>query len=615
MWSLLVILTGGFSATLGPIRLSSRNPRNPAIIALVCGVFAWAAAPAGSRRRAIAGDVLTLWDAAYPVVMPAWSFGARLAERFEQRARLVAVAIAAVTALAIVYIGFTEEALVAASSDAYGYASQAHLWATRTLIVDQPLMRELSAQIPREATAPLAHRPAPDRMAIVPVTPPGLPLLMAFFEIVAGRDAIFWVVPLMAGVAIWATYLLGRQFGDASIGAVAAVLLATSPSFLFQLTSSPMSDIPVTAWWALALTFTLRASSRVADLSRAPSRAERPVPSGVERMSASTCSAVAGVCAGAAIVTRPNLLPLVAVPCALLVWDAVRQVHSDSTVRGASHSLLRSLAPATAFVMAIAPACAFLAALYDYWYGSPLSSGYGTLEQIYSWTYVRPNLARYPRWLMETQTPIVLLAAVAPVLARNRAAAIMLLSFIATTFGCYVFYVPFDAWWFLRFLLPSYPALLVLTSAMLLAVLRRLPVPARTIAIAVSVAWLAWHGFDTARARATFTSEGELKYAITGRYVADHLPPRAVLVSEQHSGSTRYYSERITLRFSWIPASMLDWTIDQVRGAGYEPYVLVEDWEEVDFRAKFRGARALASLDRAPVATLPLGNVRIYRVD
>ena len=33
----------------------------------------------------------------------------------------------------------------------------------------------------------------------------------------------------------------------------AAVLLAASPSFLFQLTSAPMSDIPATAWCTLAL--------------------------------------------------------------------------------------------------------------------------------------------------------------------------------------------------------------------------------------------------------------------------------------------------------------------------------------------------------------------------
>ena len=39
---------------------------------------------------------------------------------------------------------------------------------------------------------------------------PGLPMQMALFESLGGRDAVFYVMPLLAGVAVWATYALGR---------------------------------------------------------------------------------------------------------------------------------------------------------------------------------------------------------------------------------------------------------------------------------------------------------------------------------------------------------------------------------------------------------------------
>ena len=44
----------------------------------------------------------------------------------------------------------------------------------------------------------------------------------------------------------------------------------------------------------------------------------------------------------------------------------------------------------------------------------PLESGYGSLDTIFSVQHVLPNLARYPRWLVESHTPLVLLALVAP---------------------------------------------------------------------------------------------------------------------------------------------------------------------------------------------------------
>jgi hypothetical protein len=575
IWGPLVVVTGGFGFRLGPLSIFSRHARNPLIIALLLIVVAWALAPAGRRHGTIARDFG--WLGASLGRGLGWlrdrsrRWEAALVARSGNR---IAAAAATTLAVAVVAIGFREGALVAGGSDAWGYVSQAELWARGDLRIEQPLLRELTREIPAEAFAPLAYRPSVDRTTIVPVVAPGLPLLMALFLAIGGREAVFAVVPLLAGVAVLATYLLGTNLAGAWTGVAAAALLAASPSFLFQLTSSPMSDIPATAWWALSLALLL---------SDAPPRA-----------------LASGVAAGAAILTRANLAPLAIIPGILLVLCP-----------GRSTSRPRWL-PVALFAAGIVPVCVAIAGLNTYWYGSPFRSGYGSVDEIYAWRNIAPNLERYPRWLLESQTPFVLLALVAPWLLRRRAEAAGLLAFAIVLLACYLAYIPFDAWWFLRFLLPGYPALLTLAAAAMLWGAQRLPSGLRVVSAVATVMVIAWHGVTYATAQATFYSESEMKYAVAGRYVADHLPERAVLLAIQHSGSARYYSGRTTIRPEFIPADKLEWTLAEIRRHGYVPYALFEDWEVPAIEDRFRGRPAAAVSRRPPLADLPLGNVRIY---
>ena len=220
-----------------------------------------------------------------------------LASPFRGRPGLVAPVLAGITALAVVGLGFWKGAFVAGGADSYGYLSQARLWAHGTLQIEQPIMTAVSWPFSDMSLAPLGYRPAPHGPFIVPVYAPGLPMVMAVFERVAGSEAVFYVVPLLGGVAVWATYLMGTMIAGPMVGLAAAVLLATSPVFLYQL-MSPMSDVPVTAWWALCLAL-LPFKRRAATLA-------------------------AGLLAGIAILTRPNLVPILCVPGLFLLWAAVR---------------------------------------------------------------------------------------------------------------------------------------------------------------------------------------------------------------------------------------------------------------------------------------------------
>ncbi len=109
------------------------------------------------------------------------------------------------------------------------------------------------------------------------------------------------------------------------------------------------------------------------------------------------------------------------------------------------------------------------------------------------------------------------------------------------------------------------------------------------------------------------TRPGELRYVDLGRYIVERLPERAVFVSMQHSGSIRYYADRLTVRYDAIPPHRLDTVIDELRSHGYRPYIVLEDWEEPDFQKRFRKDSALALLDWPPVAAIDdAAHVKVY---
>jgi hypothetical protein len=584
VWAIVVAQQRGFELDLGTLRiLASRRPRNPALASILTGLAAWLVLPAVEKRCALS----SIWRVIGSIVAVLARFARRLA------ARLVAIVgrvpswasplAAGIAVVAVVATGLLKGAFVAGGSDSYGYVSQAELWATGRLRIEQPFMRDMKWESAAEEVSPLGYRPALDGDdAIVPIYPPGLPMIMAVFERLGGRRAVFYAVPMLGGLAVWATYQMGTLLAGRDVGVFASVLLATSPVFLFQL-MLPMSDVPATAWWAVCLALILYDTRSAALFS--------------------------GLAAGAAILTRPNLLPLAGVPGLLLVWRALKT--RSLTGRDAQRVLL--------FAAGAAPACVIQAILNAHWYGAPLANGYGPFDYLYEWRWLVPNLQRYPRWLLETQTPVVLLAVVAPLVlaaaARHRALpwkaeaiAVSWWCFIGLVCLSYFFHEPNDTWFWLRYLLPAWPALCVLTSVGVVGLVRLIARGDRAIRIAALttvLAALAWHGIDYGRQHGTFDfREGERKAVAVGAYVARTLPEQAALLSLQECGSLRYYAGRLTVRYDYIAPSQLDLVINHLRQLGYHPYIVLEQWEEPRFRARFRGRSALAALDWPPVARL-----------
>jgi hypothetical protein len=357
---------------------------------------------------------------------------------------------------------------------------------------------------------------------------------------------------------------------------LAALLTASSPVVLYQIVQ-PMTDVPAAAMWAATLW--IASSSRPRDTTRA---------------------VLAGAVCGFAVTIRPNLVPLAGV-VALGVAFLPRE-----------RTLPQRVTMLVAFGLATLPGVLVVMALQRAMHGSPLASGYGDLSALFATSYVMPNLQRYPRWLIETHTPLIAAALAAPfVLPRaSRRYAVWLLAFAAATFSCYIAYVVWEAWWYLRFVLPAILPLLALAAAVVASLLQRLPAAPRLLAFCTIAVVVPTIYVQTAIRRDAFLMHyHEWRFRSAGEYVAT-LPKNAAIITGHHTGSVRFYSGRTIAGWGDIERGRLDQAVRFLEQRGLKPYLLFEEWEEKLFKERFAGER-LGSLEWPPITEIDR-YVRIY---
>src|SRR4051794_3165333 len=351
MWSAALALFGGFKFRLLGVAIRSNDPERAFLIGAVAlaGYFV-----AGGRIHAVG----RLRGAGSGAVDALVNVASQVARALAKRPGLAAVAIA----LALAVTVGVESTRIAGGADAYGYVSQADLWLAGHLVIKQPWVAEVPWPNAEWSFSPLGYRPAepPRQWAIVPTYSPGLPLLFAGAKLLGGQCALFAVVPIFAGFGVFVTYGIGKRLVSPWGGVIAAWLVAASP-VVIGIALEPLTDVPVMTAWALSIYLLLA------------------------RIGGRFSPAIVGVAAGIAILIRPNLVPQI-IPIAM--WYMIRrQTHGDS----------RFLSTAL-FALAVLPAILLIAWFNDRLYGSPLSSGYGSLGDLYAWSHVRPNLGRYFAW-------------------------------------------------------------------------------------------------------------------------------------------------------------------------------------------------------------------------
>jgi hypothetical protein len=239
------------------------------------------------------------------------------------------------------------------------------------------------------------------------------------------------------------------------------------------------------------------------------------------------------------------------------------------------------------------PAASFIALLNATWYGSPLNSGYGRAGDLYALANVWPNATSYAAWFLQSESAWALVGLLAFLAVKRRhfdsrpiaLAALM----IATTLGCYLAYSRFDAWWYLRFLLPAAGAAATVIAIGMVVIARAVPAPWGRLAAAAVFCMLVRATWSFASGTGVFgpLRDAERHYVDAGVFVARNLPANAVVFTKQHSGSARFYGGRMTLRYDQLDKDWAPRAAAVVEHAGMHPYMLIDDWEIADVRSRF----------------------------
>jgi hypothetical protein len=133
------------------------------------------------------------------------------------------------------------------------------------------------------------------------------------------------------------------------------------------------------------------------------------------------------------------------------------------------------------------------------------------------------------------------------------------------------------------------------------------------VAFGAFVGVAASHAFRFVDSKDIFTNSTaeRRRYLDAAHYLDGTLPSDAVVLAMQHSGSVRYYTGRLTMRWDVLDAATLDRALAALGERGIPVFALLESWEEEDFRRRFAGRRMLSALT-TPLARAADDDVRLY---
>lgn len=468
----------------------------------------------------------------------------------------------------------------AAAADSSGYLNHARALVAGEIARPIRVVAALGlADVPAHVVLPLGFAAGRTPGTMVPSYPPGLPLHIAGAAAVLGWErGPFAVAPLFAALGLAAFWWLARELGLRPSEALAGILvLALHPVYvLFGLV--PMSDVPATAWATLAVAAALRTRR------------------------SSAWALLAGAAFAASCLVRPSnallLLPLAfALPPGLAVW--------------------------TRFALGAIPGFAFLGWFNAQAYGHPLRTGYGELTEGFAFASVRQRFDHYTHWLGKTFTPLVPLAWLGVAASRDRGwrDRLLLVSWFSAFFAFYCVYRHHDAWWYLRFLLPAFPALVIgaiLALRPLWGCLElRLRVPrlgriSGNLLPLVALAAVLGREASVGRRQAVLAiGQDEAVYPNASRYVSEHLPPRSVVLSFLMSGALEYYTDLPQLRFDLLERRLARQILRRAQERGYRFYALVHPAErEVFFGRNLGSWREVATPADALLLELDAASLR-----
>jgi hypothetical protein len=437
------------------------------------------------------------------------------------------------------------EGAYAGGSDSSGYLECARLLSAghvRTRFREIPGLP--AATVPEYTYVPLGFKPSNSKQEMVPTYPIGLPLIIAAIASVSGWDLAphiaLWL-HAMAGVVLmfFLVRLSGLAPGWALLG---AMLLALCPLYLMYAVQL-MSDLPATTWaMATVLTAWLARSRR----GWAP---------------------MAGVAFGMAVLVRPTNILLIAPVAIALGLDWRRWL---------------------AFGLGGFPLAVVQALFNQAAYGHPLASGYGRVDGLFQWENFPVTLGHYATWLPLLLTPFALLAFGLPWVARRAPRwSALLAAWAVAVLGIYAFYYhTHETWWYLRFVMPAFPAVWLAALLVAQSLAERWGLAGAAagwrgwsagLALGLILAGFLWR-WDY-RNKPHYAGRGERAYQIAIQAIRPDLPPGAVIAAMQASGAIYCYSDYTIVRGDQIRPDNLPRIVDAC-GAARRPLYALLQFEE-----------------------------------
>jgi hypothetical protein len=437
-------------------------------------------------------------------------------------------------------------AAVAGGSDSSGYMNQARLMAYGRVHVQPRTIQELpAADVPPYLYVPLGFKPAPDGNGMVPTYPAGLSLFILAMEPLAGwkhaGDAAA-ILHSLAGLA--ATYALARMFGLGWRWAfLGAAIVAASPLYILM-SLTAMSDVPSLVWTTLAV------------LAAWKSR-ERPL-----------WALAAGAAVAVDVLLRPtNLLAFLPIGVAL------------------------GLSPRRWLLLFVGglPGAVFFAAHSMAAYGSMATTGYGDASEGFGVRFVRETLVHCAVWMPALFTPVVILGIAFPWLGSVPPRLRWILGvWILPCVGFYSAYkCTHETWWYLRFLLPIVPAVVVASLLVLRQLcaraLRRGVFDLAPLALAAALLLLAENSrVFCRRLYPLVVAQEEHRYERIAGWMEKNLPADAVCVTMQASGAIYYYTHYTFIRWDFIDKADVGKIESAVRRSGRPLYAILFPFEYND---------------------------------
>ena len=430
----------------------------------------------------------------------------------------------------------------AAGSDSSGYLNSARLLAAGRFTVDP---REVPGYPPPwrfYSHMPLGFTMVEGDSRMAPTYPIGLPLHLAALAPIVGWEKTARVVNAFNVLAAGALlYALGRRLGLRAGWALAGVAaLWLSPLWtLFSL--QPMSDPLATTWSLAAVLCAWRSQERW------------------------TWSVAAGAALGVAVLVRPANL-ILGVPL-----------------------LIALRADWRAWAGGIAGGIPFAAALLVYnarSYGEAFTTGYGFVGDAFAWENIPHNIAHFTLWVPLLSGVALAVAGLALLAPRKFAAGVggraraLLIAWFATFAAFYASYwFASETWWYVRFLLPAFPAV-ILAGLLVLQRAAERSRRARAIVIALVLGSLVTQRVLAAELINWSVRDGERRYYRVCQWLNEHLPATAIVASCQLSGAQYYYTPFALLRWDQLPRDEMEKVIAGVRAAGRPVYAVVFKFEE-----------------------------------